>query len=208
MFISRQKAVFTAALCLVTGLLPSNAKADISFIIDETHLADTLHTHLYSFPRLPSRSEIKLAACECTACDGGLKCPFGEAWYCPSGGQDMTELCSLMGYAQTCTGSNQTRGTGQTCGGLYKDCSCTSGYKWDNGACINPCSYPYIWNGSSCICSSSYEFSCSGSYQKPVGASCNGKYTRCSCSNNKSFCMNSNGQFDCLTENSLNCYAD
>ena len=62
MFISRQKAVLTAALCLVTGLLPSNAKADISFIIDETHLADTLHTRLYSSPRLPSLSEIQLAA--------------------------------------------------------------------------------------------------------------------------------------------------
>ena len=119
-----------------------------------------------------------------TACDGGLKCPFGEAWYCPSGGsQDMTELCSLMGYTRTCTDSNQTGGSGQTCGGLYKDCSCKSGYKWDNGACINPCSSPYVWNGSSCVCASYYKYSCNGSYQTGgSGVSCNGKYASCNCS--------------------------
>ena len=104
-----------------------------------------------------------------TACDGGLKCPFGEAWYCPSGGQDMTELCSLMGYTRTCTGSNQTGGSGQTCGGLYKDCSC-----------INTMD----WNGSSCVCKTSYKYSCkSGSYVTGgSGTACGGKYTGCTCS--------------------------
>ena len=102
-----------------------------------------------------------------TACNGGLKCPFGEAWYCPSGGsQDMTELCSLMGYTRTCTGSNQTGGTGQTCGGLYKDCTCDSTSNWD---------------GSSCVCKSEYKYSCTGSHQNPSGNSCGGKYASCTC---------------------------
>ena len=105
-----------------------------------------------------------------TACDGGLKCPFGEAWYCPSSGsQDMTELCSLMGYTRTCTGSNQTGGSGKSCNGLYKDCSCD---------------YTSNWNGSSCICKSTVKYTCtSGAYVTGgSGISCGGKYTKCSCS--------------------------
>ena len=55
MFISRQEAVLTTALCLVTGLLPTGARADISTIIDDEKLIFTLHTHLYSSSKgLPS----------------------------------------------------------------------------------------------------------------------------------------------------------
>ena len=63
MFISRQKAFLTAVLCLATRILPSNAKENISFIIDETHLADTLHTQLYaSSQSLPSSDELQIAS--------------------------------------------------------------------------------------------------------------------------------------------------
>ena len=63
MFISRQKAVLTATLCLAVGISPTGARADNSVIKSDEQLVYTLHTHLYpSSPSLPSRSEIKLAA--------------------------------------------------------------------------------------------------------------------------------------------------
>ena len=103
-----------------------------------------------------------------SACDGGLKCPFGEAWYCPiSGSQDITELCSLMGYSYTCTGTNESAGTGQTCSGLYKECTCLNNSEW---------------NGTNCVCDSSYKFSCTGTgYSGGSGIACSGKYKECYC---------------------------
>ena len=75
-----------------------------------------------------------------SACDGGIKCPFGEAWYCPSGGQDVSALCSEMGYNYACTGANESGGSGASCGGKYKSCTCASGYNWSNSKCtINSC---------------------------------------------------------------------
>ena len=63
MFISRQKAVLTAVLCLATGLSPAGARADNSVIIDEEQLIFTLNAHLYSSSkRLPSSDEFKIAA--------------------------------------------------------------------------------------------------------------------------------------------------
>ncbi len=58
MFISRQKAVLTAALSLAVGISPTGARADISTIIDDEKLIFTLHTHLYSSSKgLPSSDE-------------------------------------------------------------------------------------------------------------------------------------------------------
>ena len=63
MFISRQKAVLTAALCLATGISPTDARADNSVIISDEQLVYTLHTHLYaSSPSLPSSDEFQIAA--------------------------------------------------------------------------------------------------------------------------------------------------
>ena len=60
MFISRQKAVITAALCLAVGISPTGARADNSVIISDEQLVYTLHTHLYaSSPSLPSSDEFQ-----------------------------------------------------------------------------------------------------------------------------------------------------
>ena len=123
-----------------------------------------------------------------TACDGGLKCPFGEAWYCPSGGsQDMTELCSLMGYTQTCTGSGYSGGTGQTCDGFYKECIC------DNTA---------DWNGTICECKSTYKYTCTGSYEEVFNKNdtCGGKYRICTCESPYKW-DNSSGSCVCAAKN-------
>ncbi len=155
MFISRQKAVLTAALCLVTGLLPSNAKADISFIIDETHLADTLHTHLYSSPRLPSLFEIQLAAVcfvtDMSECEDNI---FGNSSNPPDYDFNPRDRCFNEGFIYT---------------------SCPDGYKLGGKKC------PYGPYYSECVvaCLSSY-VSCEEPYVG-VGEACDGKYASCTC---------------------------
>ena len=58
MFISRQKAVLTATLCLAVGVSPCGARADNSIIMSDEQLVYTLHTHLYaSSPSLPSSTK-------------------------------------------------------------------------------------------------------------------------------------------------------
>ena len=70
-----------------------------------------------------------------TACDGGLKCPFGEAWYCPSGGsQEISNLCLEMGYKYPCTGTGYAGGD-WSCNGKYLKCTCAIGYRWENNTC-------------------------------------------------------------------------
>ena len=38
-------------------------------------------------------------------------------------------------YQYTCTGSNQTGGSGTACDGKYTACTCSSGYEWKYGTC-------------------------------------------------------------------------
>lgn len=38
-------------------------------------------------------------------------------------------------FKYTCTGANQTGGSGTACDGKYKSCKCASGYTWSNGVC-------------------------------------------------------------------------
>ena len=83
-----------------------------------------------------------------SACPGsGLKCPFGDGWYCGGGAaEDCIKLgydkdCtgageSGSGYKYTCTGTGYSGGSGSACGGKYTKCTCKSGYKWSNGKCI------------------------------------------------------------------------
>ena len=98
-----------------------------------------------------------------TSCpDGtGLKCPFGNKWAClPTkesickeegftlacnetgqlGGGDscngLYKQCSCdSSYQYTCSGTNETGGTGEACGGKYQSCTCASGYEWKDGSC-------------------------------------------------------------------------
>ena len=145
-----------------------------------------------------------------SACPGsGVKCPFGNSWYCGGGA---AEDCTKLGFIYGCTGTGYAGGVGETCNGQYQSCSCTSPYTWNGSACTCPstykytcsgtgysggsgsscggkytkcnCSSNYSWNGSSCAlsCSSSYKYTCSGTgYSGGVGTACGGKYTACTC---------------------------
>lgn len=60
-----------------------------------------------------------------SSCSGkGVKCPFGNAWYCPCDGS----------YNYTCTGTNESPGLAK-CGNKYNSCNCSGGTYWDNGRC-------------------------------------------------------------------------
>ena len=74
-----------------------------------------------------------------TSCNGGkgVKCPFGNKWAClPT----KETICKEEGFTLTCKGTGEI-GSGDSCSNLYKKCSCTSGYEWNNGSCqkINLC---------------------------------------------------------------------
>ena len=57
---------------------------------------------------------------------GYVKCPWNTGLvYCE---------CS-DDYQYTCDGANETAGTSK-CGDFYTSCGCASGYKWDNGSCV------------------------------------------------------------------------
>ena len=104
-----------------------------------------------------------------TSCNGGkgVKCPFGNKWAClPT----EAEICKKNGFKYACSGTGYSGGNGDSCGGKYKKCSCTSGYKWSGSACTKE------------SCSSSYKYTCTGTgYSGGYGSACGGKYTQCSC---------------------------
>ncbi len=98
-----------------------------------------------------------------TSCNGGkgVKCPFGNKWAClPTkesickeegftlacnetgqlGGGDscngLYKQCSCdSSYQYTCSGTGYSGGSGTACGGKYAACTCTSGYEWKDGSC-------------------------------------------------------------------------
>ncbi len=98
-----------------------------------------------------------------TSCNGsqGIKCPFGNKWACLTSEEDVcnkngfTEECKGIGqiggsdscgglykkcscdstYQYTCTGTGYAGGLGTICGGMYTQCNCSSGYEWKNGSC-------------------------------------------------------------------------
>ena len=129
-----------------------------------------------------------------SACPGsGLKCPFGEGWYCGGGA---AEDCIKLGYDKSCTGAGES-GSGETCNGKYKTCTCNSSYKYtcsgtgysggSGTACGGKytactCSSPYTWSSGACSCPSTYQYTCSGTgYSGGSGTACGGKYTSCTC---------------------------
>ncbi len=66
-----------------------------------------------------------------TSCSGGsgVKCPFGNKWACF---KSESEICNDLGFTLSCTGTNQTGGGGKACNGKYTECTCASGYIWNN----------------------------------------------------------------------------
>ena len=86
-----------------------------------------------------------------TSCNGGkgIKCPFGNWWAClPT----KESICKEEGFTLTCNEAGQVGG--DSCNGLYKQCSCDS----------------------------SYQYTCSGTgYSGGSGTACSGKYTSCTC---------------------------
>ena len=63
----------------------------------------------------------------------------------------VAEPCSSE-YKYRCDGENQL-GTGDTCGGYYKKCECSSGYEWSESSCISSCSSSssnYCWVHGTC----------------------------------------------------------
>ena len=157
MFISRQKAVLTAALILAAGVSPCGARADNSAIGDEAQLVYTLHTHLYAWSQsLPSSDEFQIAAVcfinDTTACADGL---FGTTdSNTPDFEYDSEKRCLNEGYSIN---------------------SCPDGYKPGGKKC------PYGPYYSDCTkeCPKDY-ISC----EEPnigVGEPCDGKYASCTC---------------------------
>ena len=101
-----------------------------------------------------------------SACPGsGVKCPFGNSWYCGGGA---AEDCIKLGYDKSCTGAGES-GSGETCNGKYQSCSCDSSYKYTcsgtgySGGSGSSCGGKY----TACTCASGYEWK-NGSCQKQV----------------------------------------
>ena len=68
-----------------------------------------------------------------TSCSGGsgIKCPFGNKWACF---KSESEFCDEYGFTLSCTGANQTGGGSKACNGKYYECSCSSGYTWNDSS--------------------------------------------------------------------------
>ena len=62
-------------------------------------------------------------------CNGAsIKCPLDTNYsFC-------IEQCSPS-FQYTCSGTGYAGGKGATCGGKYAECTCASGYVWENGNC-------------------------------------------------------------------------
>ena len=67
------------------------------------------------------------------SCSGGngVKCPFGNKWACF---KSEAEICNDLGFTLTCTGTNQTGGAGKACNGKYTECTCATGYTWNDSS--------------------------------------------------------------------------
>ena len=77
-----------------------------------------------------------------TSCSGGsgVKCPFGNKWACfKSESEIKDQLCTELGFTQTCIGGQI--GVGKACNGKYYECTCPSGYIWNDSSqtCENTC---------------------------------------------------------------------
>ena len=68
-----------------------------------------------------------------TSCSGGtgVKCPFGNKWACF---KSDSEVCQQYGFTLTCTGTGYSGGVGKACNGKYSECTCASGYIWNDSS--------------------------------------------------------------------------
>ena len=107
-----------------------------------------------------------------TSCNGskGVKCPFGSGWFCAG---DEASICDKNGFKYTCTGTGYSGGSGESCGGKYKTCTCTTGYTWNGSSC--GCASGYEWNGSACVIACNYTVTaeyCAQSCKNTSGSPC------------------------------------
>ena len=165
MFISRQKAVLTAALCLAVGILPTGARADNSVIISDEQLVYTLHTHLYaSSPSLPSSDEFQIAAVcfinDTSACSDTMFGGNGSG-NLPDFDMNPHDRCFNEGYTVSECPEWYTPG-GKKCpyGAYYSECvyRC-AGYE--------SCEEPYHGEGEAC----------DGKYASCTCTPCGSEYT-------------------------------
>ena len=153
-----------------------NHKKDKVCVMTNTKLFLLLGTSLSFLPQTISAAECAVTDCSLlgytdSACPGsGLKCPFGEGWYC---GGRAAEDCIKLGYDKTCTGAGES-GSGETCNGKYQSCTCDSNYKYTctgtgySGGSGSACGGKY----TACTCSSGYEWkneSCQALLNGPQG---------------------------------------
>ena len=131
-----------------------------------------LGTSLSFIPNLTFAQCVATQDCETlgyteTSCNGGkgVKCPFGNKWAClPT----KESICKEEGFTLACNETGQTGG-GDSCNGLYKQCSCDSSYQYTcsgtgySGGSGSACGGKY----TSCICASGYEWK-DGSCQKKI----------------------------------------
>ena len=93
-----------------------------------------------------------------TSCSGGsgVKCPFGNSWACF---KSDSEVCQQYGFTKTCIGGQI--GVGKACNGKYYECTCTSGYIWNDSS--QKCEYDYKTN---CVIGALYyaDGTCSNDY--------------------------------------------
>ena len=69
-----------------------------------------------------------------TSCSGGngVKCPFGNKWACFKSKEEYEqEFCTKYGFTLSCSGTNQTGGTGKACNGKYNICKCAANLTWN-----------------------------------------------------------------------------
>ena len=68
-----------------------------------------------------------------TSCSGGsgVKCPFGNKWACF---KSESEICNDLGFTLSCTGTGYSGGVGKACNGKYSECTCATGYIWNDSS--------------------------------------------------------------------------
>ena len=122
-----------------------------------------LGTSLSLIPNLTFAQCVATQDCETlgyteTSCNGGkgVKCPFGNKWAClPT----KESICKEEGFTLACNETGQIR-DGDSCNGLYKQCSCDSSYKYTcsgtgyAGGSGTACGRKY----AVCTCTSGYEW--------------------------------------------------
>ena len=110
-----------------------------------TKLFLLIGTSLSFLPALSLAQCVETTNCETlgyteTSCNGGkgVNGPFGNKCACLGANEDefRDKVCQELGFAYTCTGTGHAGGAGSACGGKYTQCTCSSGYEWKNGSCL------------------------------------------------------------------------